>query len=206
MPNPDIRSTRTEDIGFLVLVTLVTLAFIWLALPFFGAILWGVVAAIVFMPVYHWLVIRLGRRRNSAALLTLLLILAVVIVPAFLLGAALVQEAATLYGRLQSGQIDPARLFEGLRSALPGWVQRQLDTSGLGDLESIRRTVTTSLSAGLETVAQQALVLGSGALSFLAALGVMLYLTYFLLRDGGAMGRDIKAAVPLRPSLRVPHV
>jgi predicted PurR-regulated permease PerM len=196
------RNPRLDDVGFIVLVLLVTLAFVWLALPFFGAILWGVVAAIVFAPVYGWLVVRLGRRRNLAALLTLLLLLAVVIVPAFVLGAALVQEASAIYNRLQSGQIDPAALFEGLRRVLPGWAQRQLDSYHLGDFDDFRRTMTASVSAGLQSIASRALVVGQSALSFLAALGVMLYLTYFLLRDGGTMGAQIKAAVPLRPDLR----
>lgn len=201
-PNRRSPNRRLEDTGFIILVSLVTLAFIWLALPYFGAILWGIVAAIVFAPVYRALVPRLGRRRNLAALLTLLLILAAVIVPAFALGAALVQEAAALYERLQSGQLDPAALFEALHNALPLWLQRPIDAAGFGDFEALRRTLGASVSAGLQNIAARALVVGQGALSFLAALGVMLYLTYFLLRDGGAMGARIKAAVPLRPDLR----
>jgi predicted PurR-regulated permease PerM len=202
MGDRDTRRPGLEDGGFLVLVLLVTLAFFWLALPYFGAILWGVVAAIVFNPVYRWLVVRLGRRRNLAAALTLVLILAVVIVPAFLLGASLVQEAASIYERLRSGQIDPAAMFEGVRGALPHWAQRLLDSSGLNDFEGLRRTLIGGVTAGLQSIASRALVVGQSALSFLAALGVMLYLAFFLLRDGGALGARIKAAVPLRPSLR----
>jgi predicted PurR-regulated permease PerM len=202
MNQHDNGKLRFDDAGFAVLVLLVTLAFVWLALPYFGAILWGIVAAIVFAPVYRRMFFRLNGRRNLAAGLTLLLILAAVIVPAILIGISLVQEAASVYNGLQTGEIDPATMFETMRSLLPDWARRQLDLRGLSDFEGVRATVIAGVSAGLQNIASRALVVGQGALSFLAALGVMLYLTFFLLRDGGTMGRKIRAAVPLRPDVR----
>jgi predicted PurR-regulated permease PerM len=202
MNQHDTEKFRFDNAGFAVLVLLVTLAFVWLTLPYFGAILWGVVAAIVFAPVYRRLFYRLNGRRNLAAGLTLLLILAAVIVPAILIGISLVQEAASVYNGLQTGEIDPAAMFESMRSLLPDWGRRQLDSRGLSDFEGVRTTVIAGVSAGLQNIASRALVVGQGALSFLAALGVMLYLTFFLLRDGGTMGRKIRAAVPLRPDVR----
>lgn len=202
MSDRDYRRLGIEDAGFLVLVLLVTLAFVWLSLPFFGAILWGVVTAIVFAPVYRWLVLRMRGHRNTSAGLTILLILAVVILPAILVAVSLVQEAATLYAKFQSGQINLAAMFADLRHALPGWARRVLDYWGLRDFNGVQRVVGSGISAGLQNIAAQALVVGQGALSFFASLSVMLYLTYFLLRDGKTLGRQIKSAVPLRPSLR----
>jgi predicted PurR-regulated permease PerM len=46
------------------------------------------------------------------------------------------------------------------------------------------------------------LTVGQGALTALAALGVMLYLTWFLLRDGESLGRNLMQALPLEPGLR----
>lgn len=60
----------------------------------------------------------------------------------------------------------------------------------------------SSISTGLQHLASQALGVGQGALSFLASLGVMLYLTFFLLRDGTRIGQAIARAVPLRADLR----
>ena len=40
----------TEDRGFLLLITAVSLAFAWILWPLYGAVLWGVVAAILFAP------------------------------------------------------------------------------------------------------------------------------------------------------------
>ncbi|MBW8754569.1 MAG: AI-2E family transporter [Sphingomonadales bacterium] len=198
----DYRNLRIEDGGFLVLVLLVTLAFVWLCLPFFGAILWGVVVAIVFAPVYRGLVLQTRGHRNTAAGLTLLLILALVILPAVFIAVSLAQEAAALYAQYQAGEIDPAAIVADLRGVLPHWALRLLDRWGLGNWAAAQRTLGTTIAAGLQDIAARALVVGQGALSFVASLGVMLYLTYFLLRDGETMGAKIKAAVPLRPDLR----
>src|SRR5690606_11512639 len=43
---------------------------------------------------------------------------------------------------------------------------------------------------------------GQSTFGFVVALGVMLYLMFFLLRDGASLMRRLKEAVPLRPSQR----
>lgn len=202
MNKRDIWGLRVEDGGFLVLVVLVTLGFAWLMLPFFGAILWGVVAAIVFAPLNRRLTVALGGRRNLATTLTLLIILSLVIVPALLLGVSLVQEAAAIYAQVQTGKIDFVPVFTAFYRALPRWAQTMLNSSGLTDFDNARRLLGSSVASWLQGIASQALVFGQGALRFVASLGMMLYLSYFLLRDGSTLGRQIKAAVPLRPSMR----
>jgi predicted PurR-regulated permease PerM len=191
-----------EDLGFAAVVLAVTAAFAWLMMPYFGAILWGLVAAIVFGPVFRWLAARLGGRPNLASSLTLVLILSLVIVPAILLGISLVQEAAGLYAQLQAGGIDFAAIFAKLAAALPEPLTRLAEEYDFLDAERVRALIGTGLANGLQSVATQALTVGQGALSFLAGLGVMLYLTFFLLRDGEALGAKFKAALPLAPGLR----
>src|SRR5689334_24805384 len=53
MDQPHRSKLSLEDGGFLTLVLVVTLAFAWLLTPYFGAILWGVVVAILFSPLYR---------------------------------------------------------------------------------------------------------------------------------------------------------
>jgi predicted PurR-regulated permease PerM len=191
-----------EDGGFLALVLLVTLAFFWLVLPYFGAVLWGLVAAILFEPVYRRLNDRLGGRRGLAAGLTLLLILMIVIAPAIVLGISLIEEASRLYAQLTAGDASFVDIFSQLRGSLPPWMADLLARAGLGDFEAAVDLVTSSLTTGLERIASHALLFGQGALKFLAALGVMLYLTFFLLRDGKELGARVRSAIPLKPDLR----
>src|SRR5712675_92660 len=44
---------RIEHRGFLLLLTAVTLAFAWVLYPFYGAVLWAVVVAVLFAPVHR---------------------------------------------------------------------------------------------------------------------------------------------------------
>ena len=193
---------RLEDGGFLVLLLLITLAFAWLIMPFFGSIIWGVIVAIIFRPVYLKLEKKLGGRSNLAAALSILLIVALVVLPAVVLGLSLVQEAASLYTQLQSGQIDLAQMFDNVRTSLPAWADEMFVSAGWTDLEAARRMIGGSLTTVLENIAGQALGLGQGALSLLAGLGVMLYLAFFLLRDGDKIAEKVKLALPIRPSIR----
>lgn len=193
---------RFEDGGFLILLLVITVAFAWLIMPFFGAIVWGVIVAILFRPVYLRMERGLGGRRNTAAALCVLLIIALVVLPALLLGFSLVQEAANLYLQLETGEIDPARMLEQVRKALPDWADEMLVSAGWTDLEKAREMVASSLASVLQNIAGRALWFGQGALQLLAALGVMLYLVFFLLRDGTVIAHKIKQALPLRPSIR----
>ncbi|MCB2078713.1 MAG: AI-2E family transporter [Novosphingobium sp.] len=202
MDKPDFRRLHFEDGGFLILLLIVTLAFLWLLGPYFGAILWGLVAAILFSPVYRKLVAMLNGHRNIAATLILLLILSMVILPALLLGISVIQEAASIYEQIKLGELDFGEIFDNFRQSVPSWGQGLLDTSGLTDFEALRRMIGNGVASGLESIASRALLFGQGALRFLASLGVMLYLTYFLLRDGQAIGDRVRTALPLRPELR----
>jgi len=202
MTGENTQVSRFEDSSFRVLVVIVTLLFGWLIAPYFGAILWGLVAAILFEPSTQRLSRRIGGHPNLAAALVLLLILALIVMPALLLGSSLVQEASSLYERIRSGQIDIPGMLDQLRRALPFRVRQFLDGQGLRDFESLRRTFGSGIASGLQDIASRALLVGQGALSFLAAMGVMFYLTFFLLRDGRRYGELIRAALPLRAELR----
>jgi predicted PurR-regulated permease PerM len=93
-------------------------------------------------------------------------------------------------------------MLEQLRTAVPESLERLIDRYGLADFENLRRQFGAGIANGLQGLAARLLSVGQGALSFLAALGVMLYLTFFLLRDGDRYGRLIRDAMPLRPHLR----
>jgi predicted PurR-regulated permease PerM len=195
-------SYSLEDYAFIGLVILVTIAFAWLLAPYFGAILWGIVAAILFEPMTRKLEVKLGGRPNTAATLVLLLLLAIFILPTLFLGASLVQEATSLYDRIQAGQIDLGQMLQHFMSILPERLRAIIRTYTSTDLETIRREFGSGIASSLQDIAGRLLIVGQGALSFIAALGVMLYLTFFLLRDGENYAELVRTAIPLRPHLR----
>jgi predicted PurR-regulated permease PerM len=191
------RTVRFEEGSFLALILVVSLAFGWIVEPFFGAILWALIATILFARINDRLAIALGGRRNTASLLTLLLIIAIVIVPAIILGVMLVQEGTAFSARIQSGEIDIARLFQQLQAALPGWAAAFLRRLGLADFAAAQEAISNGLANSFRSLAGQALQIGQSAFGFLISLSVMLYLTFFLLRDGEKLGRRVARAAPL---------
>lgn len=202
MVQPRQRNFDIEDAGFAGLVVIITLAFLWLLLPYFGAVLWGVVAAIMFQPLTAKLAKRLGGRKNLATSLVLLGLIAVFVVPTILLSINLVQEATSLYTQISTGKIDLGRILTQITNALPRRLRSILAEYDLTNFEAIRRQFGSSITAGLQNIAGRVLVVGQGAMSFVAALGVMLYLSYFLLRDGGHYGAMVTSSMPLHRKTR----
>lgn len=188
---------------FLSLIVIVTLAFLWLVTPFAGAILWAVIAAVLFDPLNMRLLRAMPGRRNGAALLSLLVITTVVVVPAILLGAALLTEASAFFVRIRSGQIDLGRLFIEAQHHLPAWARSGLADIGLSDVGGLRARLSQGLANSFQSVAGRILNIGQGTLGFFLALGVTLYLTFFLLRDGRELAARIERALPLMPQQRM---
>ncbi|MEO6057902.1 MAG: AI-2E family transporter [Gemmatimonadales bacterium] len=197
-PRPE-ESPRLEDKAFLVLLVAVSLAFAWILRPFFGAVLWGVILAIVFTPLYRRLRRSLRQRRTLAALATLAIILVLVILPLTLVTALLVQEGAGVYQGIQSGEVDLGRYFQQTFNALPAWLTGLLDRFELTNLALVQERLSADLQKSSQFLAGQALNLGQNALNFVLSSFVMLYLLFFLLRDGDALVERIRAAIPLHP-------
>lgn len=179
---------------FFGLLLLASVAFVLLLWGYFEPIFWAAALAVTFYPVERHLNNALKGRRSIAAFLTVLLILATVIVPALFTAAAVVREAATLYGQIQSGEID----FEGpLR-----WVQSMLPmadelSARVGvDLAQIKEQLSGAAVKLSQLIASQAFSVGQDALRFGIKFVVMLYLLFFFLRDGAAI---IDAVVRILP-------
>jgi predicted PurR-regulated permease PerM len=194
----DIALDTLEDKTFLLLIIAISLAFAWILWPFYGAVLWGTVLAIVFAPLYRRLS-RSTRRRNLAALATVAIIVVIVILPSTLITASLVQEASGVYGKFQSGELNLAGNFQQVVDALPTWATSLLDRFGLTNLAEVQERLSAALVKGSQFLAAQALNIGQITLELIVRLFVMLYLLFFLLRDGDHLFRIIKDAIPLRP-------
>lgn len=193
------KGTRTSDYwAFLVVLTAVSLAFAAILLPYFAAILWAVIVAILFEPAYRRLQTLMPARRNGAALLTLLMILAIVVLPAALLTVALLNEAASVYQRIQSGNLDPEQILVAFESGIPAWLSDALDRFGIGNIAAAKDMFGGGAAAGVRAVLGQALSIGQGVFDLFIKLMVMLYLAFFLIRDGEAIQQRVGSAIPLR--------
>ncbi|AVD94715.1 MULTISPECIES: AI-2E family transporter [Pseudomonas] len=192
-----MNETALQNKALAVLLALVTIAFFWILLPYYGAIFWAVILGILFAPLQRHLLIRCGRRRNLAAATSTLVCLLVAILPVIIISALLVQEGATLYQRIESGQLDIAGYVERGKDMLPAFAQRGLDNMGMGNLDGLRDKITKWATQGSQVLASRAFSFGQGTFEFLISFGIMMYLLFFFLRDGPEVARRVRMAVPL---------
>lgn len=183
--------------SFLLLLVAVSIAFAWVLWPFYGAIFWGATLAIVFAPVHRRIAAKLGARRNTAALVSLMLVLLVVIVPVTFITGSLVQEGSNLYERVKSGNLNFGSYVQQILDALPVSVQNVMDRFGIGDLSSMQDKLTDGAMQASQFLATQAVNIGQNTFEFLISFGVMLYLLFFLLRDGSIVSARLREAIPL---------
>ena len=183
--------------AFLLLLAIVTIAFGWILVPFAGAVLWGVALAILFTPLYRRLVVKMNGHRNSAALSTLTICLVIVILPLAMIGVSLVQEVALVTQNIRTGQINFAGYFQQILDATPRWVLNLLERFNLGDMAAWQARISAGAAQGSQVVASQALTIGQNTFDFVVSFFVMLYLLYFLMRDGTALSKTVRDALPL---------
>ena len=182
---------------FLLLLVAVTAAFVWILQPFFGAVLWGVALAILFTPLYKRLLRLMGRRPTLAALGALGIVLVIVILPLTMIATTLITDVVSLTQRIRSGELNFVAYFQQIVAALPDWLMRILERFGLGNFEALMAKLSEGASQGGQLIAQQALSIGQNTFDFIVSFFVMLYLLFFLLRDGAALSRKVRESVPL---------
>ena len=194
---PPVAPPSLEQKAFILLLVVVTLAFGWILLPFYGAVFWGAVLAIVFAPLHRKLLAKTGRRPTLAALLTLLVILVLVFLPLSLITASLVQEGTALYERMKQGDFSFSNHVSQIYAALPDWLRQLLGRFELDNLSVLQQRLTAALNEGGQKIAQGALNFGENSFDFVVSFFIMLYLMFFQVRDGAVLSRRMRDAIPL---------
>ncbi len=189
------EQANLEKRSFLLMLVLVTLLFLYLLKPFFSAVFWACVIGLMFYPLYRRFLKLWGPRPNLAALATLVVCVVIGIVPTLFVIGSFFQQGAELYQSLQSGDIDPGTYIERIREAFPA-AQHLLERFSPG-LGSLKEQLSGAAITASSYIAQNALQLGQGTLQFFVSLGLMLYVAFFILRDGPALVDLLVRALPL---------
>ncbi|GAB3029459.1 AI-2E family transporter [Bowmanella dokdonensis] len=190
-----MQQEKLEYRFFILSLVMVTLLFGYLLQSFFGVIFWSSVIGIMFHPLYSKLNSAFGSKPNLAAMTTLLICCVMVIVPTLLIVGSFFQEGARLYQKLDSGELDPGSYIEQIKSSFP-IVQEFLGRFGI-DLDNLKSRLAEGAIAGSRFLAENAVQLGQGTMAFFLQVGVFLYLSYFLLRDGPQIIAILIRALPL---------
>ncbi|GIX21509.1 MAG: AI-2E family transporter [Gammaproteobacteria bacterium] len=184
-----------ERRAYLLLLAAVTVLFLLLMRPFLGPVFWAVVIGLLFQRLQRALSRRLGGRESLAALLTLTVCLLGAVVPGLLLLAAFFREAVVLYQRLTRGELDVAAWLDRLQGLVPG-LQGLLERVGV-QVGDFKGQLTQAAVASSRMVAEQAVQFGQDAFGLLFGLVLMLYLAFFMLRDGPRLVELLVWALPL---------
>lgn len=186
---------KLETRTFLLFLFIVTVGFLMILKPFFGTIFWACAITVIFYPMQTRLLKRFKGRTNTSALLTLTACILIVVLPVTMLVSSVVAEGAAYYKKLESGEVDPTQYIEQVRTAFPA-VQQALDRVGIDFAKVKEGALNVSMSAG-KWLAQNALNIGQDTFKLLLNICLMLYLTFFLLRDGNYLLELLIRALPL---------
>lgn len=197
-PNP-LKNPELEFKSLLFLVLVATALFLLILWPFFGAVCWAVFIAIVFWPMHLRFLHGAHGKRNMAALASLTVVLLIVILPLSMVAATLTQEASVFVEKLRSGELQVSTFFERFLAALPEWGRSLLHRLGMGDLQLVQQKVMATLGASGQALTSRVVGIGQVTLDFVVAFFVMLYMLFFLFRDGEQLSNSVARAIPLHP-------
>lgn len=192
-----MNPAQLQDRTFLALLMAVSAAFLAILWPFHGAVFWAVVLAILFAPLHRRLLTHMPKRPNLAALSTLGLALLVAVLPVVLISLSVVKETAQIYERVRSGQLNFGSYAQQIFEALPTWLTRLLAHFRLTSLADLQEKLSTAVVQASQFLAAKALDIGQNTFGFLVGFSIMLYLLFFLLRDGMELGTRVRQALPL---------
>ena len=183
-----------ENNFFLLMLMVVTVAFLWIVQDFLQPIFWAALLASLFYPVHRRLLARLGNRNSLSASLVLLLILVIVILPMVFVGFAVTSESIALYQRIASGEIDLHKSLAWSTQALP-IVNDLLDRAGIAP-DKISEWLSSAAVTVSRFLAARALAVGQNALSVTVQFFLMVYLVFFFVRDGAQLLDRLVAVLP----------
>lgn len=180
--------------AFLVFLILVSLLFLSLLMPFFGAVFWAVALAIVFYPVQLFF-LKYIKWKNLATLLTLLCCAIIVILPFLFIVSSFIGECVKIYNALNSGEKNPAIYFDEIQKAYP-FLQDTLHNLNI-DPTLIKQKISEFAIKASGYMATQAVAIGQGTISFIVQLCIMLYVAFFMIRDNTKLVLKLHKALPL---------
>ena len=194
MQGTDI-SVKLERGTFLLTLVAVSVAFALLLKPFFAPIFWACAIGVIFYPFQKRLLGKWPHRRNLVSLCTLILCVVLVVIPVLVVASSFVTEGVSLFQKVQSGELNLADYVDRIKQALP-WLQTLAERFDI-DLDRIKSQTVEAFTGAGQFLAKRALAVGQNTFQFFLNLGLMLYLAFFLIRDGDAMVSMLIRALPL---------
>jgi predicted PurR-regulated permease PerM len=194
------RRIKTYRI-FLLIVVAISLYLAYLILfPFIDTLILAIILASFFNPLQIYLERRLNGRKNLATLIIVLIITFVIAIPVFVFTSTLVTQGLDTVnktndwvkaGKLQQLAQDP-RINEYLAKFQERFPFLEVNKTEIGN-----GLLYLSRDIGQFLLGKVAAILGNAA-SLVAHFFIMIFIAFYLVRDGGDMVSTIRYYIPLR--------
>jgi predicted PurR-regulated permease PerM len=189
---------------FLIFILFLTFFSIYLLYqilsPFLSSIIWAILLAIVFYPLFQKLQRLLKKREVLSALIMTLLVLIVIVLPFTLLMASLASDAIDIYHQLEemikTGQLQA--YFDRIKEIpILKWI-----LAGLGQHIDLSQTnplplLLNNLNRISTFIFTQTTILLKGFSTFIAGFFFTLLSLYYLFKDGSHLFGRLKEVIPL---------
>ncbi|MEM1432567.1 MAG: AI-2E family transporter [Pseudomonadota bacterium] len=184
-----------EHVFFFTLLIVTTLAFLGLLNAFIVPVFWAIALAVVFEPLNDRVAELLGGRGGVASIMTILLVLVAIVLPLTLIGVVVSGEVTRLITAVEDGSIDLGRGIRWARDQAPllfEYAERiGLEPDGLRERLSNMAIVTGQWIAG------NAVTVGQSTVRLFVSVMLMIYILFFLLKDGHEIVRRLVQILPL---------
>ncbi len=103
----------------------------------------------------------------------------------------------SVYTKLQQNNTQFPEVIAGIFNRLPDWASGFLADHNLTNAAQIQKKLSDVALQGGQYLAGSAFLIGKGTFGFAISFGIMLYLLFFLLKDGPYLVRQILDSLPL---------
>jgi predicted PurR-regulated permease PerM len=199
----DLASEKLFFTRFAAIVLILALAYlVWLLVkPLWQPLVWALLLGSLLAPANRRLARRLGDRRTAASAFTTIGVVLLVLLPIVAIGGAVAAQAAQL---LKNFDTDSLRAENLDLSHVPflakplAWVQSTIGVS----LSQIEGWIVTGAKRLLEGLASSGGAVMLGAIGTVVSFVLMLFVLFFVLRDGHDFARRAVRMLPMADGLR----
>jgi predicted PurR-regulated permease PerM len=207
LPVPVIAATESPStffarVGALLLLAGVLYLIARIVAPLWQPIVWAVLLGSLLAPLNARLATRLGHRPRLASALTLAGTVLLFVLPLVAIAGAVAAQAAQLLERFDASGIQLGSSIELARIPVLARPLAWLNATAGLSLEQLQGWLVAGTKRMLEVVAASGPAVMLGALGTVFSFFLMLFVLFFVLRDGPALARKAVRLLPIEGRLR----
>lgn len=190
-PKSNISFERIRAIFFFAILTILSIAMLYIFRPFVYPIFWAAVTAAIFYPMYQKLS-KATKRPKTGALMSVFVVILIIFIPLSILFALVVNESSTLYGKVSHSGIftSPAHVSTWLEHTPIAPYLAKIRTDWANYASMATQKISQFIFSSLKSITQN-------IVTFVIMSGIMLYTLYYFFKDGQRMLQRLGHLSPL---------